>query len=75
MATVEKMERGSSVTDACKAHLEAAEILDVRQTRRGWCQEILGCEARTEFNYFNKEQTKIAHSIEEASCCCRVFFR
>lgn len=66
------MERGST-TDACKAHLEAETMVDVRQTRRGYCQEIMGCEARTEFNYLNKEGTKIAHSIEDTNCFCRLF--
>jgi hypothetical protein len=41
----EKMERGTTI-DACKAPLEAAETLDIRQTRRGWRQEILGYEAQ-----------------------------
>lgn len=65
------MERGSA-TDACRAHLEGAEMMDVRQTRRGWCQEIVGCEARTEFNYFTKDGTKVATSIEDTDCFCRV---
>jgi hypothetical protein len=83
------------VTDACQAHLQVAEFIDIRQTRRGFCQgtfrhcditadvsyltpsrldraECLGCEARSEFNYFNKDGTKIAHSLEESGCFCRV---
>ena len=41
----QKMDRG---TDALKAHLGGTQKMDIRQTRRGWLQELLGCEARTE---------------------------
>jgi hypothetical protein len=63
------MDRG---TDAMKAHLSGCDKMDIRQTRRGWCQEMLGCEAKTEFRYFIGDQ-QIAHSLDDASCCCRFF--
>uniref|UniRef100_A0A7R9WW98 Phospholipid scramblase n=1 Tax=Craspedostauros australis TaxID=1486917 RepID=A0A7R9WW98_9STRA len=63
-----KMEdRGSN---ALKTHMAGCQKLDIRQTRRGWCQELLGCEALTEFKYFMGND-QVFHSIEEASCCCR----
>ena len=37
----QKMDRGS---DACKAHLANSSEMEIRQTRRGCLQEILGCE-------------------------------
>lgn len=59
-------------TDALQAHLgtETTEM-DVRQTRRGWLQELLGCEAKTEFNYF-VGSTHVAHSLEDTDCFCRM---
>lgn len=47
----------------------------MRQTRRGWLQECLGCEARTEMKYYAADgNTQIAHSLDDASCplrfCC-----
>jgi len=44
--------------------------MDIRQTRRGWCQEIMGCEAKTEFKVFI-DGTQVAHALEDAGCCCR----
>lgn len=41
----ESMDRGS---DVMKSHLAGAAKMDIRQTRRGWCQEIMGCDAKTE---------------------------
>lgn len=66
-------------TDACKAHLGSCSKIDIRQTRRGWCQELFcGCEARNEFKYFvndGNNDNQIAHSLEEsaclARCCCQ----
>ena len=42
----ESMDRGSEVL---KSHLGGAAQMEMRQTRRGWLQECLGCEAKTEF--------------------------
>jgi hypothetical protein len=82
-ATSEVMERNSSngdgdlgvgVTKACRVHLTTAEALHIRQTRRRCCQTVLlGCEARTEFKYYNQKGKQIAYSLEDANCCCRVF--
>jgi len=47
-------------------------LLSVRQTRKGWFQEILGCEAKTEFKFFNSDKTQIAHSLEDTDCFCRM---
>lgn len=45
--------------------------LRMRQTRRGWLQELLGCEAKTEFKYFiGSDQT--FHSLEDTDCFCRM---
>ena len=62
----------STVTDACSTHLAGATMMDIRQTRKGFCQEILGCEAKTEFKYFNAEKAQVAHSIEDTDCLCRM---
>lgn len=62
------MDRGTS---ALKAHMDGCESMEMRQTRRGWLQECLGCEAKTEFKYFIGGN-QIAHSLEEASCLCRL---
>ena len=35
---------GDRGSDALKSHLTGCESLDLRQTRRGWFQELLGCE-------------------------------
>lgn len=63
----ETMDRG---TDAMKAHFQDVKEMEIRQTRKGWCQELLGCEARTEFKWFKGDE-QFAHSLEDASCCCR----
>jgi len=61
------MDRGTS---ALKSHMTDLEMLHMRQTRRGWLQEILGCEAKTEFKYFVGDN-QVFHSLEDASCICR----
>mmetsp|Transcript_50869 Transcript_50869/g.122628 ORF Transcript_50869/g.122628 Transcript_50869/m.122628 type:complete len:231 (-) Transcript_50869:378-1070(-) len=42
----------------------------MRQTRRGCFQEILGCEAQTEFKYFIGSD-QVFHSLEESNFCAR----
>lgn len=69
MVQAQKMDRS---TDACKAHLSGSSKMDVRQTRKGWFQELLGCEAKTELNYFTEDKTKIATSVEDTDCFCRM---
>lgn len=61
-------------TDACQTHLGASTTkLDIRQTKKGWFQELLGCEAKTELNYFSDGgKTKIATSVEDTDCFCRM---
>jgi len=58
-------------TDALKTHFADMEKLTLRQTRRGWLQECLGCEALNEFKYY-KEDVQIFHSLEDAACFCRI---
>ena len=62
------MDRGTS---ALKSHMSGLDMLHMRQTRRGWLQEILGCEAKTEFKYFVGDD-QVFHSLEDASCPCRL---
>jgi hypothetical protein len=65
----ERMDRG---TEAMLAHLTSdLAKLEIRQTRKGWCQELLGCEAQTELKYFING-TQVAESLEDANCFCRV---
>mmetsp|Transcript_1576 Transcript_1576/g.2367 ORF Transcript_1576/g.2367 Transcript_1576/m.2367 type:complete len:251 (+) Transcript_1576:47-799(+) len=64
-----KMERGSG---ALKSHMSGCSKMEIRQTRRGWCQELLGCEAKTEFKHFIGSN-QVFHSIEDGDCCCRIF--
>lgn len=61
-------DRGSQ---ALKTHMNNCSKMDIRQTRRGCLQEILGCEATTEFKYF-VNGNEVFHSVEEASFCCRL---
>jgi len=61
-------DRGSN---ALKTHMSDCEQLELRQTRRGWFQECLGCEAKTEFKYFIGGQ-QVFHSLEDADCFCRM---
>jgi hypothetical protein len=68
---MEKMDRGDC-TDTCRAHLGNTTKFNVRQTRRGWLQELIGCDAKSEFSYFNAMGTKVATSLEESGWCCRV---
>lgn len=65
------MDRGS---DALKSHMAGCTKLEMRQTRRGWLQEICGCEAQTEFKYFIGSD-QVFHSLEESSCCIRLCCR
>lgn len=49
--------------------------MSVRQTRRGWCQELIGCEAADEFKWFNTTDGKneqFATSLEESDCFTRM---
>lgn len=70
MATIisETMDRGST---ALKSHMNGCEAMSIRQTRRGFCQEIMGCEAKSEFKYFIGDN-QIAHSLEDTDCFCRM---
>lgn len=55
---------------------EDTKAISVRQTRRGCFQELLGCEARDEFKWFNitdGANSQFATSLEESNCCARLF--
>lgn len=66
----EKMDRGS---DALKAQIADMSEVSMRQTRRGCFQELLGCEAKTEFKYYkNGDEDKFAVSLEESNIFCRL---
>lgn len=67
----EKMERSSG---ALKTHMSGANTLSIRQTRKGWCQECLGCEAKDEFKFFKDgEKEHFATALEDSGCCIRLF--
>jgi len=76
----ETMDRGG--TDALKAHFENCSQCEIRQTRRGWFQELFcGCQAKSEFKYFvmsggdgdksKATATQVAHSLEDSACLSR----
>jgi len=53
---------------------EEFSVFTLRQTRRGWLKELLGCEAKTEFKWFDTSGGKsdyVASSLEESGCCIR----
>lgn len=67
------------VTKMCQQHLHDTPMLDIRQSRKGWCQELIGCAANTEFNFYRRSndssKVPIANAIEESNCFCRVCCR
>lgn len=66
-----KMDRGGG-SAALKKAVKKADSISLRQTRKGWCQECMGCQAKTEFRMF-RDGDEIGHAVEEASFCCRCF--
>ena len=62
------MDRGSA---PLKAHMANCSEMEIRQTRRGCFQELLGCEAKTEFKYFIGSD-QIAQSLDDDDCFCRM---
>lgn len=57
-------------------HFENSKEMTVRQTRKGWLQECLGCEAKAEFRWFQKvdeqNRTEFGTSLEDSGCCLRI---
>jgi len=54
---------------------EESSVFTIRQTRRGWLQECCGCEAKTEFKWFDTSDGKtdyVATSLERSGCCIRI---
>jgi hypothetical protein len=49
------------------------ESLLVKQTKRGWCQEFMGCEANSEFKIAAKvtPTENVLYALEDTSCCMR----
>lgn len=62
---------------ACQINFQDVPKINIRQTRRGCCQEIIGCEARNEFKLFRQNNSndssnmQFAYGIEHANCFCR----
>ena len=65
----QKMNRGS---DALKDTVKRLKSMSIRQTKKGWCQELMGCQAKTEFKLFGRGE-QVGHALEDSSCCCRLF--
>lgn len=63
------MERG---TDELKSSTEGIDKMEIRQTTRGWCQELMGCEAKNEFKYYINGE-KVYESLEDTDCFCRIW--
>ena len=61
------MDRG---TDLLKGTLEGVDKLEIRHARRGWCQELLCCQFKSDFKYYH-EGKKVAESKEEFNAFCR----
>ncbi|GMI21271.1 hypothetical protein TrRE_jg13118 [Triparma retinervis] len=53
-------------------NLEVCSKMQIVQTRRGWFQECCGCEARSEFKYYNEDNVHFATSLDDSSCLCRI---
>jgi len=55
--------------------IQNAPNLLVKQTRKGCLQEMMGCEAQSEFNIATMEDQRlnILYAIEEGNCCVRTF--
>ena len=63
------MDRG---TETMNNYLSDMKKVSVRQTRRGWFQELLGCEAKTEFKLFSEGTDQFATALEDSNCCLRL---
>lgn len=64
------MDRGS---EALKTEMNDLEEIEIRQTRRGWCSELCGCDAKNEFKYYVNDGKQVFESLEEdTSCFCLV---
>jgi len=66
----QKMIRGSQAMNNALSDLNK---VSVRQTRRGCFQELLGCEAKSEFKYFKDGTDQLGTSLEDSECCVRIF--
>ena len=56
-------------------HFEGTSTVSIRQTRRGCFQEILGCEAKTEFKWFKTDDgqnVQFATSLADSECLPRL---
>lgn len=65
-----KMDRGKG-SNELKSCMEGIDSMEIRQTRRGWCQELMGCEAKNEFKYFINDD-HVFTSLEDTDCFCRM---
>lgn len=72
----EKMQAQTMERSNISEHFDNSTGMSVRQTSRGCLQELCGCEARTEFRWFQDAEAHVhsefAISLEDSSCCCRL---
>jgi hypothetical protein len=65
---------------ACQLNFRDVSKINIRQVRRGCCQEIISCEARNEFKLFRQNNSnassniQFAYGIERANCFCRTCY-
>lgn len=62
------------VSEVMERHLGDTDTIVMNQLRKGCIQEMLGCEAKTEFDVFKDKdrKDKIATAVEESSCIARL---
>jgi hypothetical protein len=56
------------------SRLDACESIRISQKRKGLLQEIIGCEAKSEFKWYDTTgggEERFAKSKEDSSCCIR----
>lgn len=68
------MSRSFVINKALTYHMESARNkMSVRQTRRDWCQELIGIEGKTEFKFYKDDDKHyFASAIEDSDSFCRV---
>lgn len=63
--TQKMLERGNSML---KAHVSSEQSMMIRQTRKGWFQECLGCEAKDEYKFYKEGETEqFATALEDSN--------
>jgi len=62
------------MSERLETHFGSTQKMSIRQTRKGWLQECIGCEAVSEFKWFETTDGKdaqFATSVEDSSCPAR----